>query len=152
LSLHRDLVYSPMDDIRDADDWRPNSHWAIVSDPKADVAVIAERIGVGDAIPLHIHRIDEVILFLSGNATERVGDETFGVSAGDIVLVPAGQIHGTRNTGDVEVEIRAVFPSARIDMQYVERNPAPGTEGDTPGPGVVWDMRTGGVQPLGDQD
>lgn len=140
-----------MDDARDPDDWRPNSLWAIVFDPAADMAVIAEKIGVGDAIPLHVHRIDEVIIFLSGNATERVGDETFDVSSGDIVVVPAGRIHGTRNTGDVEVEIRAVFQSARIDIQYVERNPAPGTEGNAPQPGVVWDTRTGAVEPVGDR-
>jgi mannose-6-phosphate isomerase-like protein (cupin superfamily) len=151
LSVHRDLVFSPMDDARDADDWRPNSLWAVVVDPEANMAVIAEKIAVGDAIPLHVHRIEEVILFLSGHATERVGDEIFDVSAGDIVVIPAGAVHGTRNSGDVEVEIRAVFPSARIDMQYVERNPAPGTEGNTPQPGVVWDMRTGAVEPIDDR-
>jgi hypothetical protein len=34
-------------------------HWALVTDERADMAVIVEEIGVGDAIALHRHRIDE---------------------------------------------------------------------------------------------
>jgi hypothetical protein len=45
-------------------------------------------------------------------------------------------------------EPRAILPSARIDMQYVERSPAPGTEPDPPQAGVIWDTRTGEVEPL----
>jgi uncharacterized cupin superfamily protein len=78
----------------------------------------------------------------------RVGDETYDVGPGDIVMVPAGAVHGTRNVGDELVHLRAVFPTHRLDMEYMERNPAPGTEGDDPQPGVVWDARTGAVGPL----
>jgi len=137
-----------MADPGDPDDWRPGSRWSPVSDPDADMAVIVEEIGVGDAIPLHRHRIDEVIVYLSGEAEVRLGGETYDVRAGDIVVIPAGSVHGTRNTGDGVVALRAVFPRARIDMEYVERNPAPGTEEDPPQPGVVWDTRTGAVEPL----
>jgi hypothetical protein len=44
--------------------------------------------------------------------------------------------------------LRAVFPSHRIDIEYVERNPAPDTEGDAPRAPVVYDTRTGRVEPL----
>jgi quercetin dioxygenase-like cupin family protein len=148
VSLHRDLDLQPLTDPRDPDDWRPGSRWALVSDPEADMAVIAEEIGVGDAIPLHRHRIDEIIVYLSGEAEVRVGDEAYDVRGGDIVVIPAGKVHGTRNTGEGVVAIRAVFPRARIDMQYVERNAAPGTEQDPPQPRVIWDTRTGEVEPL----
>jgi hypothetical protein len=63
-------------------------------------------------------------------------------------MVPAGAVHGTRNVGAEVVRLRAVFPTHRLDMEYVERNPAPGTESDDPQPGVVWDARTGAVEPL----
>lgn len=148
MGLHRNLELRPVTDPGDPDDWRPGSAWALVAEEDADLAVIVEELGVGDAIPLHRHRIDEVILYLSGEAEVRVGEATYGVRSGDIVLVPAGSVHGTRNTGAEMVSLRAVFPRARIDMEYVERNPAPGTEGDLPQPGVVWDTRTGLVEPL----
>src|SRR5436309_3296091 len=148
MSHHRDFDLQPLTDPGDPDDWRPNSFWALVSDPRADMAVIVEKIGVGDAIPLHRHRIEEVILYLAGEAEVRVGDETYAVRGGDIVVIPVGEPHGTRNTGSDVVEMRAIFPQARVDMSYLERNPAPGTEGAEPQPGVIWDTHTGAVEPL----
>ena len=43
----------------------------------ANVAIIVEEIGVGDAIPLHRHRIDEVLLYEAGDAEVRVDEETY---------------------------------------------------------------------------
>jgi quercetin dioxygenase-like cupin family protein len=149
MSHHREFDFEPVADPGDPDDWRPNSVLALVADERADLAIIVEQIAPGDAIPLHLHRIDEVLLYEAGEAEARVGEETYQVRAGDIVIVAAGEPHGTRNTGADIVRLRAVFPSHRIDIQYVERNPAPGTEGDEPQPGVVWDTRTGTVEPLG---
>jgi quercetin dioxygenase-like cupin family protein len=148
MGLHRDFDLQPLTDPADPDDWRPNSIWALVSEESANVAVIVEEIGVGDAIPLHRHRIDEVLLYEAGDAEVRVDEETYLVGAGDIVIVPAGAAHGTRNVGSGKVSVRAVFPSTRIDVTYIQRNPAPGTEGDAPQPGVIWDTRSGEVRPL----
>ena len=128
MGLHRDFDLQPLTDPADPDDWRPNSIWALVSEESANVAVIVEEIGVGDAIPLHRHRIDEVLLYEAGAAEVRIDEETYRVRAGDIVIVPAGASHGTRNVGSDKVSVRAVFPSHRIDITYIERNPAPGTE------------------------
>lgn len=148
MSVHRDVRLEPLADPSDPDDWRPHSAWALLNDERADMAVIVEEIAVGDAIPLHVHRIDEVLLFESGRAEARVGDETFHVRGGDVVIVPAGTAHGTRNAGDDVVRLRAVFPRHLIDIEYIERNPAPGTESDDPQPGVLWDTRTGAVGPI----
>jgi quercetin dioxygenase-like cupin family protein len=148
MSLHRDFDLQPISEAGDPDDWRPNSVLAFATDPRAEMAVIIEEIGAGDAIPLHTHTIDEVILYQAGEAEQRVGEETYHVVAGDIVFIPAGEPHGTRNGGSGVVRLQAVFPSHRIDIQYLERNPAPGTEGDDPQPAVVFDTRIGEVEPL----
>jgi quercetin dioxygenase-like cupin family protein len=148
MGLHRDFDLQPLTDPADPDDWRPNSIWTLVAEERANVAIIVEEIGVGDAIPLHRHQIDEVLLYEAGDAEVRVDEETYLVGAGDIVIVPAGAAHGTRNVGTDKVSVRAVFPSHRIDITYIERNPAPGTEGEAPQPGVVWNTRSGDVQPL----
>jgi len=148
VGLHRDFEFTPLDDGSDPDDWRPESRFALVTDPDADMAVIAEQIGVGDTIPLHRHVVDEVVFYLSGEVEVRLGDKTYAVGSGDIVVIPAGVAHSQRNTGDSAAEIRAVFPSTRLDIEYLERNPAPGTEGDAPQPPFVIDSRTGEVTPL----
>ena len=120
---------------------------ALVADPEANLAVIAEKIGVGDAVPLHRHTIDEVVFYLSGEVEVQLDREAHAVRAGDIMVIPAGVAHSQRNTGDSVAEIRAVFPSARVDVEYLERNPAPGTEGDPPQPAFVIDTRMGEVAP-----
>jgi quercetin dioxygenase-like cupin family protein len=120
---------------------------ALVADPDANLAVIVEKIGVGDAVPLHRHTIDEVVFYISGEVEVRLGEESHSVRAGDIVVIPAGVAHAQRNTGGSVAEIRAVFPSASLDVEYLERNPAPGTEGDPPQPRFVIDTHTGKTAP-----
>jgi len=148
MSLHRELDYQPLDDEHDPDDWRPNSELAFVVDDRTNMLVVAERLAPGDAIPLHRHRIDEIVVFLAGRAEVRVGDETHAARAGDIVLIPAGEAHGVHNRGSEVVEFRAAFPTTRLDVEYLERNPAPGTEGDPPRPPFAIDLRTGEVEPV----
>ena len=109
MGLHRDLEFNALDDGSDPDDWRPGSRLALVADPEANLAVIAEKIGVRDAVPLHRHTIDEVVFYLSGEVEVQLDRETHAVRAGDIVVVPAGVAHSQRNTGDSIAEIRAVF-------------------------------------------
>ena len=57
------------------------------------------------------------------------------------MFVPAGTPHRTRNVTTSPVRIHAMFPSERIGIEYLERNPAPGTEDDPPQPVVVIDVR-----------
>jgi quercetin dioxygenase-like cupin family protein len=147
MGLHRDLEFNPLDDGSDPDDWRPASRLALVADPDANLAVIAEKIGPGDSVPLHRHVIDEVVFYLSGEVEVQLGEESHAVCAGDIMVIPAGVAHSQRNTGESVAEIRAVFPSARVDVEYLGRNPAPGTEGALPQPPFVIDTHTGEVAP-----
>jgi quercetin dioxygenase-like cupin family protein len=147
MGVYRNLEFQPVTDPRDPDDWRPDSMMSFVADPDADVAVFAEKLAPGDAIPLHRHRIDEVVLYLTGEGELHVGEETYAVRAGDIAVIPAGRSHGMRNVGESPVEFRAFFPSARVDVEYVERNPAPGTEGDAAQSPFVVDLHTGALEP-----
>ncbi len=114
----------------DPDDYRPASSWALTVDPdgRAAFGVVHERIGVGDRIPRHWHDVDEVVLYEGGSARVHLDGVDVEVAAGATVFIPAGAIHGTMNIGDRPVEVRAVFPSTRVRMDAIERNPAPGTE------------------------
>ena len=143
MAVVRPLELQPIADTADPDDWRPNSRWAFAADPEAALAVVVEEIAPGDRIPLHRHTIDEVLIYESGEGEVVLGDTRENVSAGSIAFVPAGVAHATVNTGRDAIRVRAVFPSHLIDIQYRERNPAPGTEGDLPQPPVAYDARTG---------
>ena len=148
MSIVDGFEFEPM--VGDPDDHRPSSEWALVVDPGGSagrvdrLAVIVERVGPGDRIPAHIHQVDEVIL-PEGPGRFRLGDEVRSVDAGTVVFIPAGAVHGLQNNGDQPLPMRAVFPTTKVWLRYVERNPAPGTETDQPGGPLTYDLRTGEV-------
>jgi quercetin dioxygenase-like cupin family protein len=137
----------PLDES-DPDDYRPRSAWSgPLVDPVSpdryvrDLSVILERIAPGDRIPLHRHQVDEAIVVESGEVELRLGDETRLVTGRSVVFVPAGVEHGASNVGSEPASYLAFFPTTAMDIECLERNPAPGTEGDPPQPPVVYDAR-----------
>ena len=138
--------------VGDPDDHRPGTWWAVLADPGDtgdrvdDLVAIVEHIGVGEGIPLHVHRVSEVI-FAHGPGEQRLGDERRRVADGDVVFIPAGTPHGLRNTGSAPLRLEAVFPSDRVWLRYLERNPEPGTEAAEPNPPMTFVVRTGEVIP-----
>jgi quercetin dioxygenase-like cupin family protein len=142
------LHYVPFDE-GDPDDFRPNSKWALVYDRGEgaqdfvdNITVIFEEIAPGDRIPLHIHPIHEAIVIDEGEPEITLGDETRVVDGGTVLFIPAGTPHRVRNASNYPIRIHAMFPSQRIGIEYLERNPAPGTEGDTPQPTFTIDVRS----------
>lgn len=138
----------PLDE-GDPDDYRPLSAWTgLLVDPVSpsgyvrDLSVILERIAPGDRIPLHRHQVDEAIVVESGEVEMRLGAERLVVTGHSVVFVPAGVEHGARNVGSEPASYLAFFPTTAIDIEYLERNPAPGTEADLPQPPVVYDARS----------
>lgn len=138
--------YHPM--VGDPDDYRPNTEWTLVFDPPrddapyvADITCLFERIAPGDVIPLHTHTISEVVIVDEGEGSYRLGEEAIAVRDGSVIFIPAGTPHGTVNDGPEPMRIHAMYPSRVLDFTYLERNPAPGTEGDPPQPEVRFDPR-----------
>ena len=138
--------WEPM--VGDPDDHRPHTRWRLLVDAADaegrvnDLAVIVEDIGVGDRIPLHTHDVSEVVVVLEGDAEALLGDERRRVTVGSAIFVAAGMPHQTINVGATPLRILAAFPATQVELQYLERNPAPGTEGDAPRR-IRFDLRTG---------
>jgi quercetin dioxygenase-like cupin family protein len=149
MSIVERYRFEPM--VGDPDDHRPNTFWALLVDPGDDagrvddLAVISERIAAGDRIPLHIHRVSEVIL-AHGSGRFTLGSEVSSVDEGAVIFIPAGVPHGFHNDGDKPLPVQAVFPTSRVWIRTLERNPTPGTEGDLPQRGATYDFRTGAVE------
>lgn len=117
--------------VGDPDDHRPASMWGL-------------KVDLGD----ENGRVDSLaITILSGQAETRLGDERRHVSAGTVIFIPAGTPHGTANAGDEPLQIHAVFPATSIEIAMLERNPAPGTEADTPRRNRC-DLRTGSFEAI----
>jgi mannose-6-phosphate isomerase-like protein (cupin superfamily) len=60
---------------------------------------------------------EECMYVLSGQGSTRSGDNVYPLAAGDTILVPAGEMHVTDNTGTVPLVMLCFFPKAEIDMR-----------------------------------
>jgi quercetin dioxygenase-like cupin family protein len=134
--------------VGDPDDHRPDTSWAVVVDPVRadgpyvkDLLVVIEQIASGDRIPLHTHPHDEAIVIARGTAEVRLGDDRRNVGENAVAMVPKGTPHSIRAV-DAPVRINAFFPTTRIGIAYLERNPAPGTENDAPAAPYEIDVRS----------
>jgi len=134
--------------VGDPDDHRPNTSWAMVVDPVSvnapyvtDLLVVLEQIASGDRIPLHTHPHDEAIVVARGTAEVRLANHLRVVGENAVAMVPKGVAHSIRAV-DGAVRINAFFPTTRIGIAYLERNPAPGTEGQAPASPYEIDVRS----------
>jgi quercetin dioxygenase-like cupin family protein len=137
--------------VGDPDDHRPNSSWRLVFDPGDDagrvdsLALIDEELAVGDRIPLHTHPVDEVVAIIDGQGDYLLGERQQLVTLGAFVFIPAGTPHAAAQAGDTPLHILGIFPTTVFEITMLERNPAPGTEGDAPRRSR-YNLRTGEVE------
>jgi quercetin dioxygenase-like cupin family protein len=68
----------------------------------------------GGGAVLHTHPYEEVFVTLEGEATFTVGDNTIEVSAGQIVVAPAGVPHKFVNSGNGLLRQVDIHPSGHI--------------------------------------
>jgi len=66
----------------------------------AGISFILVEAGPGRGPALHRHPYEEVFIVQEGRATYTAGDAELEVTAGDIVVVPAGVPHRFVNSGD----------------------------------------------------
>jgi mannose-6-phosphate isomerase-like protein (cupin superfamily) len=69
----------------------------------------------------HLHReFEECIYVLSGEGTTHAESGEIAVRPGDIVLIPPGEKHMTRNTGSVPLVLLCFFPVPDVTAGTVE--------------------------------
>ncbi|MFQ6110595.1 MAG: cupin domain-containing protein [Nitrospinota bacterium] len=71
----------------------------------------------GCKIPLHTHKVEDVILLREGSGEILLGDETHSIRENMSILVPAGLKHEVRNTGEVPLKIIFGFPAIEVERQ-----------------------------------
>jgi quercetin dioxygenase-like cupin family protein len=75
----------------------------------------------GGGMPRHTNQVEHEQYVLRGRATIGIGDETFQVSADDVVFIPAGVPHWYRAEGDVAFEFLCVVPNRDDRIEVLER-------------------------------
>ncbi len=77
----------------------------------AALCIFEQWVAPGNGAPTHSHPVEEVLTVRDGEADMWIGEEHVTVSAGQSLLIPAGQKHGFRNGGTGTLHVHAVMAS-----------------------------------------
>jgi quercetin dioxygenase-like cupin family protein len=72
----------------------------------------------GGGMPLHTNSVEHEQYVLHGHAKIGIGENLYEVNAGDVVFIPAGEIHFYENIGAEPFEFLCIIPNKedRITM------------------------------------
>ena len=103
-------------DVRDMppEQWRPGVETRMVVSARngaAHLCIFEQWVAIGAGAPTHAHPVEEVLTVREGEAEMWIGDERAIVAAGQSLIVPAGRMHGFRNSGTATLHIHAVLAS-----------------------------------------
>ena len=94
--------------------WRPGVETRMVVSARngaQHLCIFEQWVAPGTGAPTHSHPVEEVLTVRDGEAEMWIGDERAVVSAGQSLVVPAGRLHGFRNSGTSVLHIHAVLAS-----------------------------------------
>ncbi|MHB8398059.1 MAG: cupin domain-containing protein [Candidatus Limnocylindrales bacterium] len=77
------------------------------------------EIDPGVRLPLHRHKVEEVVVIVDGTGRFTADDAAREVATGSVLLAPAGSAHALENTGSVILRILFIFPSVNVERVWV---------------------------------
>ena len=98
----------------DIEHWRPGVETRMLISARngaTQLCVFEQWVASGNGAPTHCHPVEEVLTVCEGEAEMWLEEERAIVRAGQSLIVPAGRLHGFRNSGSVTLHIRAVLAS-----------------------------------------
>ena len=73
----------------------------------------------GRGVELHRHNYDEVIIVHEGRVTCVAGDKQHEVTAGDVIVIPAGTPHSFINSGDTPLRQTDIHASPKFVTEWL---------------------------------
>ena len=75
------------------------------------LCIFEQWVAPGHGAPTHSHSVEEVLTVREGEAEMWLNGQHLHVGAGQSLVVPAGRLHGFRNSGTTTLHIHAVLAS-----------------------------------------
>ena len=103
-------IIEPRD--RALEQWRSGVETRMVVSAQNGAAALCmfeQWVAPGHGAPTHSHPVEEVLTVRDGEAEMWLGEERRIVTAGQALIVPAGRLHGFRNSGTTTLHIHAVL-------------------------------------------
>jgi mannose-6-phosphate isomerase-like protein (cupin superfamily) len=94
--------------------WRPGVQTRMLASAMngaTQLCMFEQQVAPGTGAPTHSHPVEEVLTVREGEADMWIGEAHVTVSAGQSLLIPAGKLHGFRNSGTGTLHVHAVLAS-----------------------------------------
>jgi mannose-6-phosphate isomerase-like protein (cupin superfamily) len=88
------------------------------------ISVFVVRTPPGGAVELHTHPYSETFLLLEGRGRWTAAENVVELVPNQMLVVPAEEPHGFRNTGDEPLLLVSVHESGTLDQTFLGRDPA----------------------------
>ena len=95
--------------------WRPGVETRMLVSARngaTQLCVFEQWVAAGNGAPTHSHPVEEVLTVRAGEAEMWLDQEKVIVKAGQSLIVPAGRLHGFRNSGTVTLHLHAVLAAS----------------------------------------
>lgn len=105
------------------EEWRPGVITRMLASHRtqaSQLTIFEQWCDPGHGAPLHTHVVEEVLEVIDGTAEFEVEGERIVLSAGQGVVIPAGEIHGFTNSGDGTLHTRATLAEPIFEAHYVD--------------------------------
>ena len=79
----------------------------------------------GHGAPAHLHAVEELLCVIEGQADVWIGDEHEALGSGQLVIVPAGRMHGFSNTGTDTLHIQSLLAAPVFEAAYDDKRETP---------------------------
>jgi quercetin dioxygenase-like cupin family protein len=79
----------------------------------------------GHGAPTHLHAVEEVLHVLAGEADVWVEETRARLTAGQLMIVPAGVKHGFANFGTSELHIQSTLAAPVFEAAYDDKRETP---------------------------
>lgn len=90
--------------------------------PDAEQTLGVVTIQPGNRNPLHMHpNCEELLYVLEGEAEHKLGDETFHITAGDVIRIPRGVQHWAEAKGNTPLKAIISFSAANRLTENLEK-------------------------------
>jgi quercetin dioxygenase-like cupin family protein len=94
--------------------WRPGVETRMVVSARngaKHLCIFEQWVAPGTGAPTHSHPVEEVLTVREGEAEMWIGEERAILGSGQSLIVPAGRLHGFRNSGASVLHLHAVLAS-----------------------------------------
>jgi quercetin dioxygenase-like cupin family protein len=97
----------------------PAAERFIGADYDTSVSFFINHTPPGHVTGPHRHPYAEVFVVHTGELTFTVSGEDVAARGGQVVVVPAGEVHGFRNAGPETVEMVSIHPAAEMETEWL---------------------------------